>query len=351
MNISIVLHKFDFESKSVYSLKKIILLFASHFNYSVNYFILEELKNISFSDFILSDNRDFETEISSHILTSVANYFSIFLIKPASKSFKKSEFFLKAFDINIWLLHIIFSIFLSLILKIVWKKFIFFKCMIKIFTSMTTGQLYFPRSQSRIRRIYIFICFYGMMFSMFYSTILGSFLVESPDSSNFKYICTKARIKALKSCSSENINFIYLGNDNYYGNFLSLNRNFGYCVTSMTWDNNNGFLNVKPRIFKKLATIHRSFQYFSTIRKDFKHIIQYNKFEMLMYSSGLVAKWSRDEAISSFTFHRYLILNINQKLTIKNFKNIFMIYILCNILGYLLFVFEWFSYLIRNYTK
>lgn len=333
-------------------LKTVSLSYADFHNLSVQFLVFEVLQNISNADISLVDAADYDT--SAFTLPSVVPFYSLTLGIPSFNKLDKWKYFALPFTRIVWMFHILFPFYFAIILKINSpSKSKTLRNIFEAVRAILTGQVRFLKKDKPLRFIYFFVLFYGMFFWIGYSSHLGSFLTQALDQTDFPFLCTKTRAKAIGSEHVGKLKFSVQSTDDYLKKIYALNLQNGYCFTSMFWYYNMGFQKYMSPIFRQIIPWKFAYGHYFRINKKSKHLDRFNRYLLNVYSSGLHEKWGQDMSIAnSISLIRQHLVGDNPILGLQDFMSPIKLCAFCLFLSIVAFLSEiFFSLFLKNDSR
>lgn len=344
LEVKVALNKIDMAENNTFSLKTLVRSYAKHYNYSIELFAFSEVDNMTSIDVILVDLGNYaKLTYNPFVLTSVVPFHSVSILIPALNKIDKAKYFTMPFDTATWIVCAMFPIYFAAALQISLRNSRIIKNTLEAVRALATGIIRIPNSNYFLLRIIYFIAaFFGFSMSLIYTSFLGCFLTKTIDRHDYDIVCTADRIKQLDlDPKRKDIKFLLHSSDEYFMKLFDLDMSYGYCMTSFFFLTRIDFSKYMKPIFRpiipwKFASVH-----LLRINKHSKHVQNFNRYLLNVYSSGFMAKWGSEMLLlNKLDKVRKSIEIEDNVLTFHDLVFIFKVYVLCLVLSMVFFIGE-----------
>lgn len=271
------------------------------------------------------------------------------IIVPVKSRIQKSDYFLKPFDKNIWILIgmsvLYFALVLNLVSKVRNENSDFSKNFLTswnlLISSGTNLRNLSPIKQIIYTFILIFILIIGILFNLYF----GNYFIVDLNENDFEIKCVPNFYKLFQNMIVLP-NSMKLAETSYkeaYDLGEELNTNFGYCIANTYWEQKLGFQKkFKTNIFRLVLPKWEAGKIFGIILlENFSHTNNFNEFSLKAYSGGLVGKWAGEMWEDNYiTKLQNFTASETINLTLEDFQIIFVFCVISLVISLIVFVGE-----------
>lgn len=296
------------------------------------------------------------------------NYFPISIFEiayvnvmvPVSMKKDKSDYFVRPFDKTVWI-FLFFGIFyaslsISFVQNMQKRYMDFGKNLLNCFRITISSVVNLKNLMDIEKIINGFLIINGLFLGICFNLHFGNYLIVDLNENDFQIKCLPNHFKMFKNHKFKSDLQLKIKESTDFeviSELSNLNTEYGYCVGDTFWKKRLGFQKMyKKNLYRLVLPKWEAGDYFGLVMsKGFPHKDLFNYFTVKVFSGGLMAKWETEmweenhiQKLQSSTRSR-----TNRLLSLNDFRFFFGIFLICSMLGGVVFIGEMLHY--KFYSK